>query len=259
MTEQDLVNLRRTIYLTIMSSLDFEECAHKLMKLRLQREQFHEIVNMLLECCMQEKSYVKMFGLLAERFCLKLYEYRDEFEKAFEAQYSLCHRLETNKMRNVVKLFSHLLNTHAIRWKIFESITMTAEDTTSSSRIFVKILFHELTTQMGLVQLKNELEHPGLTHALKGLFPVDPDPPHLRYSINFFTAIQLGALTERMRKTLADAPKALEILRQAEQERAKKRAAIEIAPSNIGLGRELFKIFRDNVSSVKLGATIFHD
>ena len=39
----------------------------------------------------------------------------------------------------------------------------------------------------------------------------------------------------------------------------KKRAAIEIAPSNIGLGRELFKIFRDNVSSVKLGATIFHD
>ena len=39
----------------------------------------------------------------------------------------------------------------------------------------------------------------------------------------------------------------------------KKRTAIEIAPSNIGLGRELFKIFRDNVSSVKLGATIFHD
>ena len=34
--------------------------------------QFHEIVNMLLECCMQERSYVKMFGLLAERFCLKV-------------------------------------------------------------------------------------------------------------------------------------------------------------------------------------------
>jgi len=38
-----------------------------------------------------------------------------------------------------------------------------------------------------------------------------------------------------------------------------KRAPIEITPSNIGLGRELFKIFRDNVSSVKLGATIFND
>ena len=38
-----------------------------------------------------------------------------------------------------------------------------------------------------------------------------------------------------------------------------KRESIQIAPSNHGLGRELFKIFRDNVSSVKLGATIFND
>jgi len=33
-TETELVNLRRTIYLTIMSSLDFEECGHKLLKMK---------------------------------------------------------------------------------------------------------------------------------------------------------------------------------------------------------------------------------
>jgi pre-mRNA-splicing factor CWC22 len=33
MTETDLVALRRTIYLTLKSSLDFEEAAHKLMKM----------------------------------------------------------------------------------------------------------------------------------------------------------------------------------------------------------------------------------
>lgn len=33
MTEQDLVRLRKTIYLVIMSSVDFEECCHKLLKL----------------------------------------------------------------------------------------------------------------------------------------------------------------------------------------------------------------------------------
>ena len=36
MTEQDLVNLRRTIYLTIMSSAQVDECAHKLMKLQIR-------------------------------------------------------------------------------------------------------------------------------------------------------------------------------------------------------------------------------
>lgn len=36
MTEQDVINLKRTIYLTIMSSAGFEECTHKLMKLDLK-------------------------------------------------------------------------------------------------------------------------------------------------------------------------------------------------------------------------------
>lgn len=34
-TETNLVNLRRTIYLTIMSSVDFEEAGHKLLKIKL--------------------------------------------------------------------------------------------------------------------------------------------------------------------------------------------------------------------------------
>jgi phosphogluconate dehydratase len=44
-----------------------------------------------------------------------------------------------------------------------------------------------------------------------------------------------------------------------EDQNLENRESIQISPSNHGLGRELFKIFRDNVSSVKLGATIFND
>jgi len=33
LSENDVITLRRTVYLTIMSSIDFEECAHKLLKL----------------------------------------------------------------------------------------------------------------------------------------------------------------------------------------------------------------------------------
>ena len=36
MTETNLVTLRRVIYLTIQSSLDFEECAHKMLKINLK-------------------------------------------------------------------------------------------------------------------------------------------------------------------------------------------------------------------------------
>ena len=33
MTEKDLINLRKTIFLTIMNSVDFQEATHKLLKL----------------------------------------------------------------------------------------------------------------------------------------------------------------------------------------------------------------------------------
>lgn len=35
MSEKDIVNLRRTIYLVIMNSVDFEECMHKLIKMNI--------------------------------------------------------------------------------------------------------------------------------------------------------------------------------------------------------------------------------
>ena len=38
-TQLGLMALRRTIYLTIMSSLDFEECAHKLLKMKMKEGQ----------------------------------------------------------------------------------------------------------------------------------------------------------------------------------------------------------------------------
>lgn len=38
-TTTELINLKKAIYLTIMSSLDFEECAHKLLKMKLKEGQ----------------------------------------------------------------------------------------------------------------------------------------------------------------------------------------------------------------------------
>lgn len=66
MTETDLINLRRTIYLTIMNSVDFEECCHKLLKLNINGElQLFEVCSMICECCMQEKTYSSFYGHLA--------------------------------------------------------------------------------------------------------------------------------------------------------------------------------------------------
>lgn len=198
-TETNLITLRRTIYLTIHSSLDFEECAHKLMKMQTKPGQEVELCHMFLDCCAERRTYEKFFGLLAQRFCQINKIYIEPLQKIFQDTYVTTHRLDTNKLRNVSKFFAHLLFTDAISWEVLDIIKLNEEDTTSSSRIFIKILFQELCEYMGLSKLNERLKDPTLQGSFAGIFPRD-NPKNTRFAINFFTSIGLGGLTDELRE-----------------------------------------------------------
>ena len=204
-TEKNLVALRRTIYLTIMSSLDFEECCHKMLKQNIQSGDEIEICKMIIECCCQERTFMRFYGLLAQRFCMIDRIYQSNLEGCFKEQYQFIHRLETNKLRNVAKFFAHLLHTDAINWSALECIHLNEEETTSSSRIFIKILFQELAEAFGLEKLNLRLQNVTLSHYFNGIFPKD-HPKNVRFAINFFTSIGLGGLTEKLREFLRTMP-----------------------------------------------------
>ncbi|VAH68277.1 unnamed protein product [Triticum turgidum subsp. durum] len=203
-TETNLINLRRTIYLTIMSSVDFEEAGHKLLKIKLEPGQEMELNIMLLECCSQERTYLRYYGLLGQRFCMINKVFQENFEKCFVQQYSMIHRLETNKLRNVAKFFAHLLGTDALPWHVLAYIRLTEEDTTSSSRIFIKI--QELSEHLGIRLLNERLNDPNMQESFESVFPRD-HPKNTRFSINFFTSIGLGGITESLREYLKNMPR----------------------------------------------------
>lgn len=200
-TEQDLVNLRRSIYLVIMSSLHFEECVHKILKLNISEGQEKEVCTMLIDCCAMEKQFNRFFPLQGERLSRLNPRYQEEFEEAFQAQFATVHRLETNRLRNIGKFFAHLLYTDAVSWGLFQTIKITEETTTSSSRIFIKVIFQELSEQWGVKKLSERLSDPEQAPFFANLFPKD-HPKNMRFSINFFTAIGLGVLTEDLRHFL---------------------------------------------------------
>ena len=188
----------------------------------------------------------------------------------------------------MAKFFSHQLATDAISWEVLAAIRLTEDDTTSSSRIFIKILFQarllawrpanaaepaaaarthcwsrgsprgdlrpgsmlrghcvcslhgrrdlsrllatrpetnnfhgtvrcfmllvgqqdtlplaaqELSENMGLSKLNARLQDPLCAPWFGGLFPRD-SPRNMRFSINFFTSIGLGGLTDALRAHL---------------------------------------------------------
>lgn len=207
-TEQDLMNLRKTIYLVIASSVDFEEVVHKLMKLNIREGQEIELCNMVTECCTQERTYLRFFGNIGERLCLLNEVYCEKFQESFEKQYGTVHRLDTNKLRNSAKFYAHLMYTETIDWSVLRVVNLTEDETTAASRIYLKILFQELSENMGMELFKQRLQQENVQPHLKGVFPRD-SAKNARFSINFFTSIGLGAITVELREWLKEAPKLL--------------------------------------------------
>ncbi|CCO26008.1 Pre-mRNA-splicing factor CWC22 [Rhizoctonia solani AG-1 IB] len=203
MTETNLVNLRRTIYLTIMNALSYEEAVHKMMKVNIQEGQEIELCNMIVECCSQERSYSNYYGLIGERFCKLNRVWCESFEEAFANYYETIHRYETNRLRNIARFFGHLIATDAMSWAVFSVVKINEDDTTSSSRIFVKILMQELQESMGLKTMSERFKDPTMRESFTNMFPMDdPTGKSTRFAVNYFTALGLGVLTEDMRANL---------------------------------------------------------
>ncbi len=217
-TETNLVNLRRVIYLTIMNALNYEEAVHKLLKVQIDEGQevyrtfIHtlryspsdfqiEMANMIIECCSQERSYSTFYGLIGERFCKLNRVWTECFAHAFGNYYTTIHRYETNRLRNIARFFGHILATDSISWAVFECVKINEEDTTSSSRIFVKIMMGEMMESMGLKTLAERFKDEEVKRSCASMFPMDV-PKNTRFAINYFTSIGLGAVTEDMRDYL---------------------------------------------------------
>ncbi|KAF1815778.1 MIF4G-domain-containing protein [Eremomyces bilateralis CBS 781.70] len=200
-TNADLINLRRKIYLTMKSSGGFEECCHKLMRIDLPAGMEEELPSMIIECASQERTYDKFYGLIGERFCKLNRLWMDLFENQFVKYYDTIHRYESGRLRIVAQFFAYLLASDAIGWHVLSIIHLNQEETTASSRIFIKILFEDLVLGMGVNKLSERLKDETLQESLAGIFPKD-NPTDTRFAVNYFTAIGMGKITEPLRDHL---------------------------------------------------------
>ena len=97
--------------------------------------------------------------------------------------------------------FGYLLSVDCLPWDLLSIIHLTENDTTSSSRIFIKELLLKMSNLLGLKELNARFQAPELRSELVGMFPRD-NSNDVRFAINFYTSIGLGGLTEELRKTL---------------------------------------------------------
>ncbi|KAG7662284.1 CWC22 [[Candida] subhashii] len=221
MSQQDLVQFQKTVYLTIMSSMSSDEAVHKLLRLKKSKTRVKDedpldddevLADMIIKCCSQEKTYSKYFGIIIEKLCGFNQHWHDIFVNLFKKYYTLIENFETNSIRNIGKLFGHLFASDQIELSsAWNEIQLTEQDTNPAIRILLKFIFQEMIEGLGIKEVKERLINDEyIKPHIRGLLPVVDvtweDADHLRFSINFFTAIGLGTLTDEMRDVLKNLP-----------------------------------------------------
>lgn len=203
LTEQELTTFQKNVYLTIMSSMSPEEATHKLLKLPAvdPKRKEYMLVDMVIKRCAQEKIYSKYYGLIGENLAVINKSWAEAFQALFKENYQNCHRYETALLRNIGAFWGHMFASDKIGWECLSVIKLTEEDTTSSGRIFIKFIFQRMVDELGDKKLNERISEDYIQPFIRGLFPVD-NPDHLRFSINYFTAIGMGKLTDKMRSNL---------------------------------------------------------
>lgn len=201
-TGSDVIAFRRMVYLTIRSSVRHEEVVHKLLKSKINPELHDELCQMILDCCGQERTYEKIYGLVASKLCqIDRRDFAPRFEKIFQLVYETIHRFETNKIRNIAKFYADLLTTESIDWLCLSCLKLRENVTSSAGRCFIKFLFQELVSILSLRTLQEYIQEPDKEGGFKDLFPVDQEQD-IRFAINFWTFCGLGELTQKMREEL---------------------------------------------------------
>lgn len=212
MTDAQLLQNQKSIYLTIMSSMSADEAVHKLMKL-LRREKLTDdvLIDMLVKCCAQDKTYSKYFGVIGEKICRMGPKWQATFSRQFCEKYDAIFQFEGAQLRNIGKFFGHLLAADILALPdTLGHIMLSENETTSAGRVFIKFIFQEMVEEVGIAEVQQIIDDPVVKPHLRGLFPLtdvtSADADHIMFSINYFTAIGLGVLTEEMRQVLKNLP-----------------------------------------------------
>jgi len=206
-TEQELTQFQKTIYLTIMGSLNPEEAVHKLLQVDPIDKTDNEfmVTDMLVKCCAQEKTYSKFYGLLGEGLIVVNDLWSQAFDKVFEDNYKNCHKYDTSLLRNIGSFWGHLFASDKMGWEAMRIIKLTAEGTTSAQRILLKFVFIRIMNELGESEFKLRIGEEYIQPYIEGVFS-HKNAEEVKFSINYFTAIGLGKITEQMRTILKDFP-----------------------------------------------------
>ncbi|XP_055063037.2 nucleolar MIF4G domain-containing protein 1 [Misgurnus anguillicaudatus] len=115
-------DIRRNIFCVLMSSEDYLDAFEKLLRLGLKDQQEREIVHVLMDCCLQEKTFNRFYAVLAEKFCSHDRRFQMTFQFSLWDKFKDLANLSSWSFSNLVQLVTHILHRKCLSLSILKAI-----------------------------------------------------------------------------------------------------------------------------------------
>ncbi|RAL61961.1 hypothetical protein DID88_002450 [Monilinia fructigena] len=150
-------DIRRAVFITIMSASDYQDAYQRLMKLKLKKVQELEIPKVLIQCSGAEKMYNPYYTLIAKRLCgdrkLKMsfqFSLWDLFKKMGETNdddddFEEDTELDTRHIVNLAKMFGTLMAEGGLGLNVLKNLNLSYLQ--AKTKTFCEVLFITILLQ----------------------------------------------------------------------------------------------------------------
>ncbi|TDG97365.1 hypothetical protein EPR50_G00225340 [Perca flavescens] len=114
--------VRRNIFCVIMTSEDYLDAFEKLLRMGLKDKQEREIVHVLMDCCLQEKTFNAYYAVLGEKFCSQDRRFQMTFQFSLWDKFRELSNLPSSTFNNLVQLVTHFLQKKCLSLSILKVI-----------------------------------------------------------------------------------------------------------------------------------------
>nr|XP_057915916.1 nucleolar MIF4G domain-containing protein 1 [Doryrhamphus excisus] len=114
--------VRRNIFCVLMTSEDFLDAFEKLLRMGLKDKQEREIVHVLMDCCLQEKTFNAFYAVLAEKFCTHARRFQMTFQFSLWDKFKELSDLPARTVSNLIPLVTHLLQKKCLSLSLLKVI-----------------------------------------------------------------------------------------------------------------------------------------
>lgn len=114
--------VRRNVFCVLMTSEDYMDAFEKLLRMGLKDKQEREIVHVLMDCCLQEKSFNAFYAVLGQKFCTHDRRFQMTFQFSIWDKFRELDNLSTTTFNNLVHLITYFLQKKCLPLSILKAI-----------------------------------------------------------------------------------------------------------------------------------------